>query len=750
MCPQTKVRDLRAIHYLMLSLLLTIIACGEDRPAQRAPNVQPEARQAAAIHADADWPTFMHDISYHGISPDTTLRPPLALVWKFKTGGPVNSSPVVVDGTVYVGSDDHTMYALHARNWGVKWEFQAGDRIIYAPTVHEGTVYFSARDNRVYALDAATGAEKWEFQADGWINAPVVAFHQRIYLGCYDKKIYVLNAATGRKESQEYSLTKIEKSKYICSQGEFYPIDARNRAKRWRQGLPPSESWPATANNVVYIGARDNKLRAFDLATRREIWQFETDGWIDSSPAVAGGMLYIGSRDGHIYAFGNATDAVPQRADHAARKEGVVTRDRVRVYDQLNDKAEVITQLNEGRPLDIVGSGFIPDRKLENGYVGSTTGWFKVMLPNEQSGWISALDFIAVRWSEGLQVNDPLVKNVERLILPQKAEKPSWSPDGSIVVFFDNISAQSLYWKAKSVWLASSDGSNPRWIADGAFFNPRISWSGNSGWLALENLAQTERQVWIVRSNGTGLGRVTEGEAPAISPRGGMVAFIRRSEAATAVWVHSLEDNTEEKLAEIPIRGRESYAAYGYTPDITPPVWSPGGSRLAIGLDGYHYPDNYSRVAVVNASGGVIKEIAFRAGRIGDIAWSPDGSRLVYVSQEHSAKAATSHLDRKVHLINLHRSTREEIFENCEGIAWSLDGRYMAFIEENDCMGMRRKVWLLDVKNQERIQLLASRENIDRISWLADGRIVLLASPTPSKTAPRTRGWIVSVVSLTE
>lgn|GEM_PF-677164 len=771
------VGNLRASHYIIFLLLLTVVACGEDRRAQRTeedskPKTQ-DARQEEETSSlesrgsqgfASSWPMFMRDISYRGISPDTTLRPPLAVVWKFKTGGPVNSSPVVVDGTVYVGSDDHRMYALQARKWGVKWVFEAGDRIIYAPTIHEGTVYFSARDNKVYALDAATGAEKWKFQADGWINAPVVAFRQRIYLGCYDTKIYVLDAATGERESQKLSSIKIGKLKYICSQGEFYPMDARYRASKWRQGLR-SESWPATANGVVYIGARDNKLHAFDAATRSEIWQFETDGWVDSSPAIANGILYVGSRDGYVYALGNVTDLTQQRADTGHEggqgdretgrqgdipsvapvlslesSSGVVTHDSARVYSQLDDGAEIIAQLNEGRALPIID-------QTGDWHVEPAAGWFKVMLPDGQTGWMSASDFIRVRWSESLQVNDSLVKGVKRLALPQKAEEPSWSPDGSMVAFFDNISAQSLYWKAKSFWLASSDGSDAVWVADGSFFNSRISWSSDGRWLALENLARTQRQIWMVRSNGTGMTKVAEGEAPAISPRGDRVAFIRRSEASTAVWVHKLDTGTEEKLGEIPIQGQESYAAYGYIADLDLPAWSPGGSRLAVGLDGYHYADNCSRVAVI-VPDGIIREIAARAGRVRDIAWSPDGFHLAYVTQEHSARSATSRLEKQVHLTGLDRSGSERVFEHCEGIAWSPDGRYMAFIEENDCMGMRRKLWLLDVKNWQRIQLLASREKIHRVLWLANNNIGLVASSAPSETAPSTHGWIVSIAPL--
>ncbi|MCM2389374.1 PQQ-binding-like beta-propeller repeat protein [Streptomyces albipurpureus] len=36
--------------------------------------------------------------------------------WQFKAGGPVRCAPVVVDGVVYVGSDDHHLYAVETRS----------------------------------------------------------------------------------------------------------------------------------------------------------------------------------------------------------------------------------------------------------------------------------------------------------------------------------------------------------------------------------------------------------------------------------------------------------------------------------------------------------------------------------------------------------------------------------------------------------------------------------------------------------
>ena len=41
-----------------------------------------------------------------------SLTTPLSLSWTFKAGGPVESSPAIADGRVFIGSDDSYVYAL--------------------------------------------------------------------------------------------------------------------------------------------------------------------------------------------------------------------------------------------------------------------------------------------------------------------------------------------------------------------------------------------------------------------------------------------------------------------------------------------------------------------------------------------------------------------------------------------------------------------------------------------------------------
>ncbi len=86
------------------------------------------------------------------------------LKWKFKTGDVVYSSPAVVDGVVYFGSDDNHLYAIDIKTGEEKWKFETGAEVWSSPAVVDGVVYFGSDDNHLYAVDIKTGEEKWKFE----------------------------------------------------------------------------------------------------------------------------------------------------------------------------------------------------------------------------------------------------------------------------------------------------------------------------------------------------------------------------------------------------------------------------------------------------------------------------------------------------------------------------------------------------------------------------------------------------------
>jgi len=118
----------------------------------------------SAIRNPLDWPMFHYDPCRTGHSPDTVIKPPFRLLWKFDTGGRVRSSCAVVSGTVYAGSSSHRFYALDAETGKPKWRFFTDDEIHSSPCISGDTVYFGCDDGRVYALARNTGALYWAYR----------------------------------------------------------------------------------------------------------------------------------------------------------------------------------------------------------------------------------------------------------------------------------------------------------------------------------------------------------------------------------------------------------------------------------------------------------------------------------------------------------------------------------------------------------------------------------------------------------
>ena len=83
--------------------------------------------------------------------------------WSFEIYGPVRSSPVVVNGTVYFGGGDGYAYAVDAETGKEKWRFKTEGAVHGSPSVVEGTAFFPSRDGTLYSLDEQTGQLKWTF-----------------------------------------------------------------------------------------------------------------------------------------------------------------------------------------------------------------------------------------------------------------------------------------------------------------------------------------------------------------------------------------------------------------------------------------------------------------------------------------------------------------------------------------------------------------------------------------------------------
>jgi len=293
-------------------------------------------------------PVFAQDAMFRG-NPEhsgvysSSLSQFSKVKWQFHSNGQVLSSPAVADGTVYVGSSDHLLYALDAATGVLKWKFKTNGRVTSSPAVSANVVYFGSYDSNFYAVDAATGQLKWKFKTGGehrfaakhlhgaepaaetmpdpfdfFLSSPVV-WHGTVYFGSGDTNVYALEATSGNLKWKFKTGDVVHASPAIAEGTLFigswdsylYALDAATGTEKWRfkTGEDPDthnqvglQSSPTVADGVVYFGCRDSKVYAVDAATGKERWSFSNKGsWVIASPAVFDGKVFFATSDSGLF-----------------------------------------------------------------------------------------------------------------------------------------------------------------------------------------------------------------------------------------------------------------------------------------------------------------------------------------------------------------------------------------------------------------------------------------------------------------
>jgi parallel beta-helix repeat protein len=266
------------------------------------------------------WPMFHHDLIHTGYTespgPNTNRT-----LWKYTASDYVAlSSPAVVDGKIYVGSEDNKTYCLDASTGAFIWSYATGGWVESSPAVVDGRVYIGSRDYRVYCLDASTGAHIWNYTTGGVVysSSPAVA-DGKVYIGSYDRRVYCLDAYTGAQvwnyttgDLVDCSPAVVDGRVYVGSHDcKIYCLDAYTGALIWSHatGGYIGYSSPAVVDGRVYVGSADGKVYCFYASTGEQAWNYTTGSYVFSSPAVAYGRVYVGSYDHRVYCLDALTGA---------------------------------------------------------------------------------------------------------------------------------------------------------------------------------------------------------------------------------------------------------------------------------------------------------------------------------------------------------------------------------------------------------------------------------------------------------
>ncbi len=237
----------------------------------------------------------------------------LAPIWTFEAEDEIWSTPVVYQGTVYIGAYDNNLYALNATTGALRWKFATEGGIVGTPgiAVEENLIIFGSEDNSLYAVDIRTGKIQWTCQTGGPIRAAVNVEHGHAFFGSDDGKLYALRLTSGRPIWKFEAGAPIRSRPAITSErivvgsesGDVIGLDLSGSVK-WRfKAKRAVSSSPVIIADIAYVGSQDWHVYALDVEFGSAAWRVRTNKPIVSSPIVVGKTLYIGSADGNLYAM---------------------------------------------------------------------------------------------------------------------------------------------------------------------------------------------------------------------------------------------------------------------------------------------------------------------------------------------------------------------------------------------------------------------------------------------------------------
>jgi outer membrane protein assembly factor BamB len=197
-------------------------------------------------------------------------------VWTRKLAGHLESSPVAVGGTLYLGTDKTNVVAVRTSDGRVLWQFNSPGAIKASPSFHDGRVFVADYESGMFCLDAKNGKPVWRtntskvppFGQGGFFSSPAVAFG-RVYAGRDDGTIYAFDEKTGK-------------------------VDWSFPTNDFVYGSPAVAKVPGTPPSV-YIGSYDEHFYALDALTGKQRWRYDVGGAVPGTATVIGHTAYVSS-----------------------------------------------------------------------------------------------------------------------------------------------------------------------------------------------------------------------------------------------------------------------------------------------------------------------------------------------------------------------------------------------------------------------------------------------------------------------
>jgi outer membrane protein assembly factor BamB len=226
------------------------------------------------------------------------------------------SSALVHDDSVFVGSQGGLVYSFRTRDGRLNWIYHASGAVKGGPAFAGGNIFFGDYAGRAYAVNATSGHKVWAVSTSGadfgfgsgtFYASPAVAYG-RVYIGNTDGRVYSFSERTGAlgwaTETGGYvygsaavdDVPGLGPTVFVGSySGSFYAFNAQTGAIRWVHPAGGKISGPSSivGNVVYYSDLGTHSTAGLSLRTGKQVFSF-SDGAFASVIADPQSVLLVG------------------------------------------------------------------------------------------------------------------------------------------------------------------------------------------------------------------------------------------------------------------------------------------------------------------------------------------------------------------------------------------------------------------------------------------------------------------------
>ncbi len=171
-----------------------------------------------------------------------------SVVWSYKAGGKIFSTPAVSGGIVVFGCSDNNVYALDLNSGSLKWKYECGKSVLGSPAIMGGIVYIGASDHCFRALNLKSGKLVWNYdKIRGFIEARAFVDKEQVVIGDWKNSLYSFNPKSGKLQ-----------------------WEWQNRGSRM---LSPAAVFPEKAHGKIFIATPERVSYAIDAKTGEQLWR---------------------------------------------------------------------------------------------------------------------------------------------------------------------------------------------------------------------------------------------------------------------------------------------------------------------------------------------------------------------------------------------------------------------------------------------------------------------------------------------